>query len=136
MLKLAFLCSVEHAEAEGWALLGRMKADLRLVGAELLSAIRAWFVAHGPRWTASTTTVDDEGTAASDTSIRLLPVLGVRIHDARQEGFVRRIRGTPIGRLILLRKSAMSLQAPSLPCLARVKGRKILTGALRCRVKR
>jgi hypothetical protein len=65
---------MERAEAEGWALLGRMKADLRLVGAELLSAIQAWFAAHSPRWTATTTAIDDEGTAAGDASIRLSAV--------------------------------------------------------------
>jgi hypothetical protein len=66
--------SVSAAETEAWALLRRMKEDLRLVSADLLQAIRAWFAALGPEWQVDSTTVSDEGVNAHDASIQLQPV--------------------------------------------------------------
>ena len=63
-----------EAQEEGWALLRRMKDDLRLVSADLLDAIRAWFAALGPCWGMSRTCVSDIGAADCDAAVKLLPV--------------------------------------------------------------
>jgi hypothetical protein len=74
-------CSKPDATTEAWALLRRMKDDLRLVSGELMSAIRAWFVGMGPAWSAETTSVDDEGVCARDARVRLQAVRRVRALD-------------------------------------------------------
>ena len=51
-----------------------MKDDLRLVSADLLDAIRAWFAALGPSWGMSRTCVSDIGAADCDAAVKLLPV--------------------------------------------------------------
>ncbi len=63
-----------EAEEEAWALLRRMKDDLRLVASDLSDAIRAWFASLGDRWALSTTTVNEEGVPSSEPDIKLLPV--------------------------------------------------------------
>lgn len=62
------------AEEEAWALLRRMKDDLRLVASDLSDAIRTWFASLGDRWALSATAVNEEGVPASHPDIKLLPV--------------------------------------------------------------
>ena len=66
-------CS-SSAVIEGWSLLRRMKEDLRLVGSELLEAVRVWFASLGPTWTAESTTVDEDGAASCQGGIQLQAV--------------------------------------------------------------
>jgi hypothetical protein len=66
--------SKSDATTEAWALLRRMKDDLRLVSGELMSAIRTWFASLGPAWTVESTSVDEEGVSARDARVRLLAV--------------------------------------------------------------
>jgi hypothetical protein len=67
-------CSVPEANDEAWALLRRMKDDLRLVSSELFGAIKQWFVTRCPDWTAEVSTIDDDGACAADSTVRLLAV--------------------------------------------------------------
>lgn len=59
--------------ALGWALLHRLKCDLRLLGPVLLAVVRAWFEALGG-WMAVTTAVDEGGACAADPAVALQPV--------------------------------------------------------------
>ena len=71
-------CSAPEANDEAWALLRRMKDDLRLVSSELFGAIKQWFVTRCPDWTAEVSTIDDDGACAADPTVRLLAVRAVR----------------------------------------------------------
>ena len=66
--------SAPEANDEAFALLRRMKDDLRLVSSELFGAIKQWFVARCPDWTVESSTIDDDGACAADPNIRLTAV--------------------------------------------------------------
>ncbi len=59
---------------EAWSLLRRMKDDIRLASAELLSAIRQWFESLDAGWRVGDATIDEEGAHTADASIRLQAV--------------------------------------------------------------
>ena len=67
-------CSAPESNDEAFALLRRMKDDLRLVSSELFGAIKQWFVACCPDWTVESSTIDDDGACVADSSIRLMAV--------------------------------------------------------------
>ena len=67
-------CSAPESNDEAFALLRRMKDDLRLVSSELFAAIKQWFVARCPNWTVESSTIDDDGACVADSSIRLMAV--------------------------------------------------------------
>jgi hypothetical protein len=99
---------VAAAETEAWALLRRMKEDLRLVSADLLQAIRAWFAALGPEWQVDSTTVSDEGVNAHDASIHLQPVRHCERFSGKRMLFLMSLGHF---RLILRKRSAWSWRA-------------------------
>ena len=66
--------SAPASNDEAWALLRRMKDDLRLVSSDLFGAIKQWFVARCPDWMAQISTIDDDGACVADPSVRLLAV--------------------------------------------------------------
>ena len=67
-------CSAPDSNEDAFALLRRMKDDLRLVSSELFGAIKQWFVARCPDWTIESSTIDDDGACVADSSIRLMAV--------------------------------------------------------------
>lgn len=66
--------SKHDATPEAWALLRRMKDDLRLISTELTAAVRAWFAALSPAWSVDVTPVNDDGVAERFSDIVLQPV--------------------------------------------------------------
>jgi len=66
--------SAPDSNDDAFALLRRMKDDLRLVSSELFGAIKQWFVARCPDWTIESSTIDDDGACVADSSIRLMAV--------------------------------------------------------------